>query len=490
MPDKRRLDESAEWTGQWWLPEEPDRVVPGVLRYDPKSGLLLDLIGGFEDRILQQVRPGLVADQGVRTWPMILGVADNMKVTLLDCWPGPTKSYGMRLAGPHKQIIGAMTGLIGVHLSDLDDAIFTQLRVSVEDLGQWSSSSVFAGAIGLTDNAIDGTGSISVSPVEEPTVLLDGIKITLAHEHTLPHFDQLRGETVARMRDTVFVRFEPESPYTLSTARDHAQAIQDLVSLATHRGSGLLWMQLRLAPGTSNTVDEHPQVPRDVSVYTDSTVPCDADARAVDHHNVLFTCAHVPFADAVSHWWATRQELRSAVNMVLGLRYAPARYLESNLLTAVGAAEVLHRALGMDTERIPQAEFKALRAALVACAPDGQKTWVKEAIRNDITLRERLRHLAARPSSEAMELLVPDVEEWARLATNSRNDLAHTGRTTRHSLDELIAVVRVTTAVVTMNLLHELGVPEARQLEVVRDNPDLRHTAKLAAEHLTDTPSS
>ena len=38
------------------------------------------------------------------------------------------------------------------------------------------------------------------------------------------------------------------------------------------------------------------------------------------------------------------QELRSAVNMVLGLRYAPARYLESNLLTAVGAAEVLHRA--------------------------------------------------------------------------------------------------------------------------------------------------
>ena len=36
MPDKRRLDESAEWTGHWWLPEEPDRVIPGVLRYDPR----------------------------------------------------------------------------------------------------------------------------------------------------------------------------------------------------------------------------------------------------------------------------------------------------------------------------------------------------------------------------------------------------------------------------------------------------------------------
>jgi hypothetical protein len=36
MPDKRRLDESAEWTGHRWLPEEPDRVIPGVLRYDPR----------------------------------------------------------------------------------------------------------------------------------------------------------------------------------------------------------------------------------------------------------------------------------------------------------------------------------------------------------------------------------------------------------------------------------------------------------------------
>jgi len=34
--------------------------------------------------------------------------------------------------------------------------------------------------------------------------------------------------------------------------------------------------------------------------------------------------------------------------MILGLRYAPARYLEGNLLTAAGAAEVMHRALGID----------------------------------------------------------------------------------------------------------------------------------------------
>ena len=419
---------------------------------------------------------------------MVVGIADNKEITLIDCWPSQSNTYGWGFDGPHKQTIRAMTGLVGVHLSDIEQAAFTELRVSVENLGHWSNSSVFDGVIGMKDDKLDGTGSLSVKSVDEPSVAVNGITITLAHEHTLPHFDRRRGETVGRMRDTVFVRLEPDSPYTLASARDHARAMQDLISLATNRASGLLWMQLRLPREDDEAATARPYLPRDVAVYTDSIVQGDSDARAADHHDVLFTCEHVSFADVVTRWWQARQALRAACNMVLGLRYAPARYLEGNLLTAVGAAEVMHRALGMEKQRMPQEEFDALRERLLACAPDEHKSWIRGSIRNDVTLRERLRDLAGRPDSEAMVRLLPDVEEWARVATQARNDLAHTGLTARHSIDELLAAVRVTTAVVIMNLLQELGIPEGRQREVVGENSELRHIAELAAEHLSRGP--
>lgn len=168
--------------------------------------------------------------------------------------------------------------------------------------------------------------------------------------------------------------------------------------------------------------------------------------------------------------------------MTLGLRYAPARYVENNLLTAVGAAEVLHRGLRIDERPFPADEFKPMREAMLEHVPEEHRERFKGAIRNDPTLRDRLHALAARPDQEAISMLMPDVDRWARRTTLARNDLAHEGKTPKHSFEELIAVVDVTTAVVTLNLLHELGVPAERQREIVRDHPQLRSTAKSARE--------
>ncbi len=84
-----------------------------------------------------------------------------------------------------------------------------------------------------------------------------------------------------------------------------------------------------------------------------------------------------------------------------------------------------------------------------------------------------------------MERLVPDVEQWTKVATQAKNDLAHEGKTPRQSIDELIAVVQVTGAVVVMNLLLVLGVPGERQREIVSAHPELRQVARSAREHLT-----
>lgn len=491
MVDAPRLDRPAEWTGHWWLPDDPERVVPGVLRYEPGGGLLLALIGGFEDRIMRPMGDGggVAIMEGNRSWPLILGVADNKAITLIDCYPKHSQTYGLGFDGPHKQAVSALSALVGVHLEDAEQKVFTECQVSVENLRRWAASSVFTGAMGFKDERIDGTGTISVEPVDEPSVVVDGTTITLAHEHTLPHFDDRRGETVGRMRDTVYVRFQPEAPYSLSAAREQAKVVQDLVSLATHRAAGMLWLRLRMPPEDRDYPEGYPIHDRDVAVYSNVTVLGDPDAKAVAHHEVLFTCHDLPFEEVMPRWIEVRQTHQAAANMVLGLRYAPARYVEGNLLTAVGAAEVLHRNLPVEQMRMPKQEFDALRAALLEATPEEHRSWVKGAVRNDPTLRERLQALAALPDEEAMGRLVPDVAQWAKVATQARNDLAHTGQTSRQSIDELIAVVKVTAAVVMMNLLQALDLPGERQREIVKDHPELRQTAKQAGEVLNSQPA-
>lgn len=484
--DPLNLDESAEWAGLWWLPDDPDEQVPGVLRYEPEDGLVLSLIGAFEDRMMSNPSPGVVAvHEGHRMWDVIHGVAEQREITLLACVPNSSKrTFGARVKSPDKQTVSARTALVGAHVSGEDDAAFSVAEVSVEDLGLWAASSVFEGFLGAPDGKPDGSGRISVKPSEAQSVVVDGTEFRLSHRHTLPFFDQRKGETVGRMRDTAFVRIVPTDPFSLTGALGAASLVQDLISLATHRAAGVIWLRLQLAEADSAARSDRPSLRRNADVLYTPSVLGKHDAKAVDHHRVFFTCASFPFEEVVPRWCEAHGRLQVAINMIMGLRYAPARYVENNLLTAVGAAEVLHRGLGIDERPMPADEFKPMREAMLTHVPEDHRERFKGAIRNDPTLRDRLYALAARPDGEAVGLLMPDVDRWARRTTQARNDLAHKGRTPHHSIEELIAVVEVTTAVVILNVLHELGLPPERQREIVQEHPQLRATARSAREWL------
>jgi hypothetical protein len=41
--------------GKWWLPNKPEVVVPGKLRFSPESGATLELIGSFYSSHLKEI---------------------------------------------------------------------------------------------------------------------------------------------------------------------------------------------------------------------------------------------------------------------------------------------------------------------------------------------------------------------------------------------------------------------------------------------------
>lgn len=480
------LDESGEWAGLWWLPDAPDEQVPGVLRYDSVGGLSLSLIGTFEDRIMTNPAPGLTMfHEGSGSWDVIHGAAEQREITLLGCYPtNSQRTIGARVRTPDKQTVTAITALIGTHVASEDEAAFSATEVSVEDLGHWGASSIFEATMNMSDGRLDGSGTISVKPVQAQSVVVDGAKFTLGHRHTLPFFDQRRGGTIGRVRDTTFVRVDPAEACSVRDAKDLARLVQDLIALATHRAAGVIWLRLKLAEGAADSPSTRGPWDRNVDViYSPSKVGMH-DAKAIQPHRTFFTCDDLPFEEIIPRWYKVRERLQPALNMILGLRYAPAQYIENNLLTAVGAAEVLHRGLRIDEPPIPRDKFKPMREAMLQHVPEEHRERIKGSLRNDPTLRERLYALAARPDQEAMSSLVPDVDRWARRTTRARNDLAHEGRTSNHSFQELISIVDVTTAVVILNLLNEVGLPVEQQRKVIQEHPQLRAAAQQAEDEL------
>lgn len=468
------LDRATERVGHWWLDDDPDQLMPGTLRYDPDDGLQLHLIGGFEHRIFRQFSSGVLAQQrGYRSWPVIRGLVDNnRKITLLDWVPGGTQMAGLPTPDSKlvRQKVIATTALVGAHVDGKDSNVFGSCIVTIENLNQWSDSS----GITCSLEPFDPDGAVRVQPPGNPSATVNGTTVTLGHRYLHKDPEPSRGWTIGGVTETPCIHLRREEPISVGTARSLAKAMQDLISLATHEACAILSLQLKVASDPD----------QQVAVYFKDTVRGHAAARGAHRYEALFTCHDVPFEEVVHRWWEVRETFRAASSMVLGLRYAPARFVEGNLLTAVGAAEAMHRALKIDGPRMPEADFTKLRATLLDHTPEEHRAWVKSAIRNQPDLRDRLRALAGRPDQAAMAALVPNVERWADVATVARNSLAHEGHTPKHSLEELSTTVRVTTAVVLLNLLHALGISPERQREIVRDHPQLSYTADQAREIL------
>lgn len=166
------------------------------------------------------------------------------------------------------------------------------------------------------------------------------------------------------------------------------------------------------------------------------------------------------------------------------LRYLPSAYIEPQLSQAVTAAEAMHRALELPPP-MPEEEFKELRRAVLDAVPKDHRSWAAGLLaRNEASLRVRLLDLAGRPDQEAMGALLPNPQRWAKVTVETRNLLTHTGGSETYGINEMYAVVQVTTAVVVLNLLHEVGLAPEQQRSILQTNLSLESACQLSRLHL------
>lgn len=478
------LSSDITWRGRFWLPDSPDDVQRGTLTYTPDGGVRLALIGGFDDAIWQATGDGRtsVLSALTRRWPMIHGTVGNKPVTLLDCAAVSSKS-SLFATEVSEQELRVAKALIGVFMKEPEGELFSEIRVEIENLSEWDYRPDIVLQIEYPEAAPRKTRwDIKVDPVKPRRVQVGDLTVELHRWYRLPSHDVRRGRLEVRTFAVSYFTVRSTQPKSVSGWIETAHVLQDLITLAMDSPSALLTEKVK--PSESLRADEASQARDDVAVYAQHTVTAEPDAKGVQGTCAIFTLGveGVSYDQVIPKWFSVRRRFDVACDMILGLLYVSDGYVQPQLITAVAAAEAFHEALGLDPP-VSDAEVKALKKLLKEAIPKERHQWLSEKIgRNGHTLRQRLAYLASRPDDGVMRLLLPNADGWVDAAKNARNLVAHGGETGSDVL-LMYAITEVTTAVVIVNLMHELGVPAERLIEMIQTAGRLERAARLAREH-------
>ncbi|MGV0906268.1 ApeA N-terminal domain 1-containing protein [Mycobacterium novum] len=481
-----------QWQGRFWRPGRENEDQRGTLTYSPDRGVRLALIGAFDDGAwLPGSRPGVrVLSSSTRRWPVLYGTVGSARVTLFDCAVERSTSHLMG-AGVARQEIRAQRLFVGVLLDEEEHRRFSGVRIELENLTEWHCTPDIGYQIERYEDPTRRTRwSIEVEQAEPIQVDVDDLTVELARWYRLPSHDLRRGRLESSTFAVSSLTLRSSEPRSAEEWAEAAGGLQDLLSLAMDAPCAVL--RQTLIPTEALLSDQHAAARKEIPVYARHVVVGDPDAAGVQAGDALFTLGSegVSFEAVIPLWLETRDKFRMTINMILGLRYMDAGYVQTELITAVAAAESMHEALDREPP-ITNSEFKGLRKQLLKCVPEERRQWLREKLgRNGHTLRQRLIDLASIPDAEVMHDLLPNAEAWAEAAKKARNFVAHGGQSGADDFLLQHAITEVTRAVIIVNLLHCLEIPKEQVRHALMVNRTLSRAARLAAEHWPALPGA
>ena len=120
--------EPIEIRGLWWLPDNEDRKIAGIVNYIPTESIKLELIGSFYDNDLAMFNSD-------RRQPIIWGESsDGKDITLIDCFSSLSWHSNCSFSLLKFSVCYV---IIGKHIGSLKEAFITQATIQYDELSLW-----------------------------------------------------------------------------------------------------------------------------------------------------------------------------------------------------------------------------------------------------------------------------------------------------------------------------------------------------------------
>jgi ApeA-like protein/HEPN superfamily Apea-like protein len=450
----------TRWRGNWWRPDKSDDRQPGMLLHADDGSLRLELIGGFGYTEWRRTEYGMTGSPGDPRFPILLGQCGNEPFTLLDSIASNTRTVSLFPDDVSEQTLTVMRGLRGIHLAGADEPIFDAAHLELEYLLGWVGQTTMHGERVLEKGRWTGEQTVRTKPIEDLAATYGDVIFTLSMPFTNFRFDlePQTGRRVTSGREWAELELAFAKPVSLDEFNRLTTALADLMTLCAHAPAGALKRTFRYTASDAHPVAADTGTAALMSQQVHQPGRSTRGPALVEY---LFTLKDVAFDVVVPVWMELYERAEAALHPLFGLKYSSQGYVQHRLLSAASAAEALHRSL--------------------------------HARRSKLSYRNRLLRLAAIPDAEAVQTLVPDIEQWAGQLVRARNVVAHAdGVPTDHA--ELVrwaglchALAGVTYALISIVLLAELGLPAEVQRRAAT-NQDFMVAAENYAEALAAGP--
>jgi hypothetical protein len=317
--------ESFEYSGVWWVADDPSARVAGVLRFTSDKGLILDLLGTFGKPSWRE-RPNPIPRC------IIVGIVFDSPlgdfVTLKGC---RNVGYSTRSSGLNTESYRSALAFFGGHLSKPDDFLFSKCRLEASGLSGWADHRT---GIQSEYDKLDGSGGLQFNlAFKRPPSLDAEIPGGMLHlDNGFSHSSTLREHTVKEQVAIGITSNEPlgEVEWNLR----FVYPLLNFLTLATDTPNALKKWSLSKSELTSPSLNVVMQ-----RVFNGSAKDLDVSP---DRMLLPLEGYEGRFPGMISRWLVVAEEYRDTCNTFFALRYDPGAYVDVRLLAISQALELYH----------------------------------------------------------------------------------------------------------------------------------------------------
>lgn len=439
-------DEPKSRTGVFWLLDSPESTVDALYHLGDDGGIEIELLSALapQDHVLHLLT--------------IFGEVECVPVTLFNCHLSERRGGSSRGSGPRHERWWVQSAVENGHFALETEAKFDKIQFTMPHLAEWAGRDIVDWSYEASDDKkVTEYLKWSEHPPEEASV--PGARIRL---HTFVAQSHLAyGDKTVSQRQVFAVLSDTPMTYD-NLWGSFVRPLVDLISLT----SGEPGQPQVLYVGLGS--EEKDRVRRGGYRIRRHNKPRPPTRR--HRFEMLWTLADWDFADGISRWFALDAAAPAGTMLLSQARHDSGGWSTTRFLSAVGAAEALHRGLYGTAE--PSDRHKQKLADIYTAVSSKHRDWLKWKLRysHEKSLPERLVELIQDTGQPAWRL-IHHPDPWAKTIVEARNSLAH-GR------EEAVAVAtdavrlhahtETLVAILSMRIMRHLGFEENRTSELTQ----------------------
>lgn len=456
-----RVKEELSKAGYFWLPENPEKRIPGTLTISDGGKIELQGFGVFEEN-------NFMLDMDVPL-DRIVGIIEGYgSVTLDKCF---YKNKHLSSAGIIKSVIFVHRAYIGVAYDEKEKILFNTFKFSVEGIDEW------VGISGIQVETIleKQTTSITYTPPDEILMNLNnGMTLIITSSWELTGYPM---QKEAKIAQKIYFKLTSDEEIPFEDFVSIAYRITTFIGFAIDRT-----VCIDEITATSDKFDIIEKTEHNIiSIYYQSR-PFVINDQKIDGSQMLFSYSQISknAERIINNWIDAYDTIDPALNLYFSAKTGAHKYIDGKFLALAQGLETYHRRTSTQL-LMDEGEYQELSESLIEQCPKKHQQWLSGRLQhgNELNLSKRIKDII-----EPFKTLLGNSKEQGKLIraiVDTRNYLTHYDKSLKTKMAtgrDLWALCQKMEAIFQLNLLQVLGFSELEVESIIKNSSDLKHKLK------------